>query len=66
MTDFFSRSPQYKRIASFIGDYVFQAPRRLFLNKVFSIGKVPVWSYLYVRQKATPFLGTFHSSDLTL
>ncbi|KAL8287266.1 hypothetical protein RQP46_003718 [Phenoliferia psychrophenolica] len=59
-------SPQFKRLSSFIGDFVFQAPRRYFLNKVFSIGKVRTWSYLYVRNKATPFLGSFHSSDLTL
>ncbi|KAL8278082.1 hypothetical protein RQP46_009542 [Phenoliferia psychrophenolica] len=57
-------SPQFKRIAAFVGDYVFQAPRRFFMNKVASINKVPMWAYIYKRGKATPFLGAYHSSDI--
>ncbi|KAK4699141.1 hypothetical protein P7C70_g7125, partial [Phenoliferia sp. Uapishka_3] len=58
-------SPQFKRLAAFIGDYAFQAPRRFFLNEVNKIGKVSTWSYDFKRGKAIPFLGSFHSSDLT-
>lgn len=36
-------TPQSKRIASFQGDVVFQAPRRFFLNA--RSGKQPTWSF---------------------
>lgn len=36
-------SSQNKRIASFIGDAVFQSPRRYFLDQ--RVGKQPIWSY---------------------
>lgn len=35
--------PQYKRVASFIGDLIFQSPRRFFLEEV--SGKQKTWSY---------------------
>ncbi len=40
-------TPQFKRIAAFIGDAVFQAPRRFFINKAAS--KQKVWSYCTLR-----------------
>ncbi|KAI0345568.1 carotenoid ester lipase precursor [Trametopsis cervina] len=55
-------SPQFKRLASFQGDLVFQAPRRYFLQQ--RSDKQPTWSYLSKRFKATPFLGSFHATDL--
>lgn len=36
-------TPQFKRLASFQGDAVFQAPRRLFFGAL--SGKVNIWSY---------------------
>ena len=36
-------TPQFKRIASFLGDYVFQGPRRFFLQTVSD--KQNVWSF---------------------
>ncbi|KAF5332574.1 hypothetical protein D9611_005208 [Ephemerocybe angulata] len=52
---------QFKRIAAFEGDSVFQAPRRYFLQQ--RVGKQPIWSYLSKRLKYLPVLGSFHSSD---
>ncbi|TFK24286.1 carotenoid ester lipase [Coprinopsis marcescibilis] len=57
-------TPQYKRMAAFQGDTVFQAPRRYFLHQ--QAGKQPVWSYLSKRLKYLPILGSFHASDLYL
>ncbi|KZP13932.1 carotenoid ester lipase precursor [Athelia psychrophila] len=56
-----SLAAQYKRIAAFQGDAVFQAPRRYFLNA--RSGKQKTWSYLYKRYKDLPALGSVHSSD---
>jgi acetylcholinesterase len=36
-------SPQFKRIASYQGDIVFQAPRRVLLNETSQ--SQPAWSY---------------------
>ncbi|KIJ59046.1 hypothetical protein HYDPIDRAFT_118871 [Hydnomerulius pinastri MD-312] len=55
-------SPQFKRLAAFQGDAVFQAPRRLFLQA--QSGKQNLWSYVSKRLKAVPFLGSFHGSDI--
>ncbi|KAM0749265.1 alpha/beta-hydrolase [Meredithblackwellia eburnea MCA 4105] len=55
-------TPQFKRLASFQGDFAFQAPRRYFLNTLSKTQKT--WSFLYKRLKATPFLGTFHGTDI--
>ncbi|KAJ7713986.1 carotenoid ester lipase precursor [Mycena metata] len=55
-------TPQFKRIAAVLGDLAFQGPHRLFLQTRSDLQ--PTWSYLYKRGKATPFLGTFHSSEL--
>nr|GAT46970.1 predicted protein [Mycena chlorophos] len=55
-------TPQFKRLAAFQGDAVFQAPRR-FLQQSRS-GKQNQWAFLSKRLKATPFLGALHASDL--
>ncbi|KAG5638889.1 hypothetical protein H0H81_008948 [Sphagnurus paluster] len=55
-------SPQFKRIASFQGDGVFQAPRRFFLQE--RSGKQNTWAFLSKRLKFTPVLGSFHASDI--
>lgn len=55
-------TPQFKRIASFLGDAVFQAPRRYFLQSIAS--DQPVWSYLSKRLKSFPVLGSAHATDL--
>ncbi|PCH36167.1 sterol esterase [Wolfiporia cocos MD-104 SS10] len=54
---------QYKRIAAFTGDWQFQAPRRLLLSTMSQTQDC--WAYLFKRYKTTPYLGTYHSSDLT-
>ena len=36
-------TPEFKRIASILGDYVFQAPRRFFLNNISE--KQNSWSF---------------------
>ncbi|KAI9457437.1 carotenoid ester lipase precursor, partial [Lactarius psammicola] len=55
-------SPQFKRIAALLGDIVFQAPRRLFLNNLSK--KQKIWSYLSKRLKSLPILGSDHGSDI--
>ncbi|KIJ12829.1 hypothetical protein PAXINDRAFT_117796 [Paxillus involutus ATCC 200175] len=55
-------TPQFKRIAAFQGDAVFQAPRRFFLQN--RSGKQPLWTYVSKRLKTIPFLGSFHGSDV--
>ncbi|KAL0573980.1 hypothetical protein V5O48_007972 [Marasmius crinis-equi] len=55
-------TPQFKRFASVQGDAVFQGPRRFFLENL--SGKQNIWSFLSKRAKLTPFLGSFHSSDI--
>ncbi|KAG9227336.1 hypothetical protein CCMSSC00406_0004125 [Pleurotus cornucopiae] len=55
-------TPQFKRVAALLGDAAFQAPRRMFLDH--SADTQNTWSFLSKRLKATPFLGSFHASDL--
>ncbi|KAF8073585.1 carotenoid ester lipase precursor [Lyophyllum atratum] len=55
-------TPQNKRIASFQGDGVFQAPRRFFLQQ--RSGKQNTWAFLSKRLKALPALGSVHGSDI--
>ncbi|KAK0487104.1 carotenoid ester lipase precursor [Armillaria novae-zelandiae] len=55
-------TPQFKRIASFQGDAVFQAPRRFFLQNL--SGKQNIWAFLSKRLKLVPILGSFHASDI--
>ncbi|KAG5645458.1 hypothetical protein DXG03_006003 [Asterophora parasitica] len=55
-------TPQFKRIASFLGDGVFQAPRRFFLDQ--RSGKQNTWAFVSKRLKALPVLGSVHASDI--
>ncbi|KAF8907652.1 carotenoid ester lipase precursor [Gymnopilus junonius] len=55
-------TPQFKRLASFQGDLVFQAPRRFLLQN--RSGKQTVFAFLSQRFKTTPTLGSFHVTDL--
>ncbi|KAF8955263.1 carotenoid ester lipase precursor [Flammula alnicola] len=56
-------TPQYKRIAAFQGDGVFQAPRRWLLQNTVPTNP-NVWAFLSKRLKALPILGSVHASDL--
>ena len=57
--------PQYKRIAALLGDLTFTLTRRSFLTLANSVyPSVPSWSYLSSFDYGTPFLGTFHGSDI--
>ncbi|KAN0124162.1 carotenoid ester lipase precursor, partial [Lactarius tabidus] len=55
-------TPQFKRMASILGDFAFQAPRRFFLQNVSD--KQKVWSFLSKRLKSVPIIGSFHASDI--
>ncbi|KDR82547.1 hypothetical protein GALMADRAFT_57728 [Galerina marginata CBS 339.88] len=55
-------TPQFKRLAAFQGDGVFQAPRRWLLQ--YTAGKQDVWVYLNKRLKLLPILGSVHASDI--
>lgn len=55
-------TPQFKRIASILGDMMFQAPRRFFLQHTSQ--KQNTWAFLSKRMKDLPDLGSVHSSDL--
>ncbi|KAI9454054.1 Alpha/Beta hydrolase protein [Lactarius psammicola] len=57
-------TPEFKRIASLLGDFVFQAPRRFLLNN--TSGKQNTWSYLSKRLKSLPILGSAHASDIPI
>jgi acetylcholinesterase len=56
-------TPEFKRMASFLGDFKFQGERRYFLQQV--SGKLKAWSYLSKRDKPLPILGSAHSSDVS-
>ncbi|KAJ6555000.1 carotenoid ester lipase precursor [Mycena vulgaris] len=55
-------TPQFKRIAAFQGDSVFQAPRRFFQQAL--SGKQNQWAFLSKREKGIPLLGSFHATDI--
>ncbi|KAJ3863949.1 Alpha/Beta hydrolase protein [Lentinula novae-zelandiae] len=55
-------TPEFKRIAAFQGDAVFQAPRRFFLQSL--SGKQPIWSFINKRLKYLPVLGSAHGTDI--
>jgi acetylcholinesterase len=55
-------SPQFKRVAALQGDFVFHGPRRMFLN--YRADKQKSWGFIYKRNKALPFIGTAHATDL--
>ncbi|KAH9840988.1 sterol esterase [Rhodofomes roseus] len=60
--DAYNLTAQYKRLAAFQGDWEFQAPRRLFQMTV--TPQCSTWGFLYKRDKSTPYLGSYHSTDL--
>ncbi|KAG1727058.1 Alpha/Beta hydrolase protein [Suillus paluster] len=55
-------TPQFKRIAALMGDAVFQAPRRFFLEQRSS--NQNTWAFLSKRLKTVVALGSFHGSDI--
>ncbi|TFK27679.1 carotenoid ester lipase precursor [Coprinopsis marcescibilis] len=55
-------TPQYKRIAAFQGDGVFQGPRRWMLNS--TAERQNAWVFLSKRYKNLPVLGSAHGHDL--
>ncbi|KAJ7116614.1 Alpha/Beta hydrolase protein [Mycena epipterygia] len=55
-------SVQFKRLAAFQGDTVFQAPRRFFQQSLPNTQMQ--WAFLSKKYKLIPCLGAFHSSDL--
>ncbi|KAH9020058.1 carotenoid ester lipase precursor [Lactarius hengduanensis] len=57
-------TPEFKRIASILGDFTFQVPRRFLLNN--TSGQQNTWSFLSKRMKSLPVLGSVHSSDLAI
>ncbi|RPD60509.1 carotenoid ester lipase [Lentinus tigrinus ALCF2SS1-7] len=57
----FAYSPQYKRMASFQGDFIEQAPRRLFVQHLAE--KQPVYSYLSNFHKVDG-IGAAHGTEL--
>ncbi|KAG8691648.1 hypothetical protein FRC08_010116 [Ceratobasidium sp. 394] len=62
--DTFGKAAQYKRAASVIGDLVFDAPRRDFLQVATSLN-VPVWSYQFAQTGIdAPEYGAGHSFEL--
>ena len=52
-------TPEFKRIASILGDYEFQAPRRFFLNSV--SGKQNTWSFCTLHAPTHAASCHFHS-----
>jgi len=61
-SELYALTPEYKRIAAFQGDAVFQGPRRFFLEHQSS--KQSTWAFLSKRYKWVPVLGSFHGSDI--
>ncbi|KAF7290757.1 Carboxylic ester hydrolase [Mycena indigotica] len=57
-------TPQSKRIAAFLGDYLFQSERRYFLEH--ASRRQSTWSYLVKRGKSTPFFGSAHGGDVSI
>ncbi|KAI0351843.1 carotenoid ester lipase precursor [Trametes cingulata] len=59
----FTFTPEYKRLAAFQGDFIFQATRRFFLDK--RPGKAIARSFLSERNKVTG-IGAAHSTELAI
>ncbi|KAF9055791.1 carotenoid ester lipase precursor [Panaeolus papilionaceus] len=55
-------TPQFKRVAAYIGDAIQTGPRRVFLSKMAQTQRV--WAYFNQRDKNIPALGSYHGSDL--
>lgn len=57
--------PLFKRMASLLGDYVIILSRRILLTTVQENDPdLAFWSFIGTWNHGTPFLGTFHASDL--
>lgn len=57
--------PQYKRLAALLGDATFTLVRRATLLGTSAVSNTtPTWSYLATYAHGTPFMGTFHASDI--
>ncbi|ODQ81368.1 hypothetical protein BABINDRAFT_12593 [Babjeviella inositovora NRRL Y-12698] len=54
-------TPENKRIAAFLGDVVFQAPRRFFLNNMPDVTR---YTFDSQQLEGTPIAGTFHANDI--
>ncbi|QIW95855.1 hypothetical protein AMS68_001373 [Peltaster fructicola] len=55
--------PEQKRLAAILGDITFTLTRRVYLDGLTARG-VTAYSYMADYLAGTPFLGTFHGSDL--
>jgi triacylglycerol lipase len=53
--------PEYKRLSSILGDFVFQWPRRFFLDATTDVNR---WSWFSTAQHGLPYVGTSHANDL--
>ena len=62
-SDTFGLAPGYKRLATFVGDILFQAPRRHFLRETPKDFGEDSWNYVYreAREGAAPRLGGAHA-----
>ena len=56
-------TPEFKRIASILGDFVFQAPRRFFLNNV--SGKQNTWSFCMLHMFYRLCICSTHTATLS-
>ncbi|KAG5994829.1 hypothetical protein E4U54_003026 [Claviceps lovelessii] len=57
--------PGFKRLAALFGDLTFTLARRVTLTYAAAANPhVPTWSYLSSYNHGTPFVGTFHASDI--
>ena len=54
--------PEFERLAVILGDWEFNFMSRLLLESL--PGTIPAWSYLSTYADDTPFLGTYHDTDL--
>ncbi|KAJ6517247.1 carotenoid ester lipase precursor [Mycena vitilis] len=57
-------TPEFKRIAAFVGDLAAVSRRRLFLN--YASERANTWSWLSKRGKSGTSLGAFHGSDIAM
>ncbi|KAJ6482643.1 Alpha/Beta hydrolase protein [Mycena sanguinolenta] len=57
-------TPEFKRNAAFQGDLILTGLRRFFAQHTSKTQNT--WSWLSKRGKSTPYLGTYHTSDMAL
>lgn len=57
--------PQFKRVASLFGEWLIETQRRVSLQTLKEVAPdVPSWSYMSSYFHGTPFVGTFHATDI--